>query len=145
MERRNFLGSVIGFVAGTQIPWKATEPTYKTPCLHKQKAHFLRAFHLKENKLKLFKGICVLDTGEEILAPPIKEIVIERTEFGHVLSIDIKFKDIKIEQKMVFVKFKLVDDLGFRFNYKRLTPLIYCKPKNIVKIHYDFSAQFFTL
>lgn len=113
MDRRNFIGSVLGIVAGTQTPWKGEEPTYKTPLPEKRKAHLLRAFNLKQNKLKFFTCVLVLDTGVEIKAPAIKDITVHRTEFGHIYRIILIFKSINVMGALNIIKIKFIDDLGF--------------------------------
>ncbi|MEA1999831.1 MAG: hypothetical protein U9N61_11000, partial [Euryarchaeota archaeon] len=98
------LEGVIGVIAGTQVPWTAQSPVYKTPSRDKQLAHRVRALHLKQNKLNKFRAVCVMESRQEIFAPAVKQIRIQNTEFGHCSLVTWEFEEIELKQPVIINK-----------------------------------------
>lgn len=134
MEHRDFIKGVIGFIAGTQIPWKAQSPVYKHPSINKTLAHKIRALHLKQRNLKLFKGVCVLENGQEIYAPKVKQIKTQQTEFGHCSLVAWKFVAIELKQHVKVIKIRLIDDMGFLIVEHDLDKPIQGQPGNSIHL-----------
>jgi hypothetical protein len=107
------LNEIIGVKPATKKPWTVQRPEYKELDGQEMFAHYLRALHLKRNKLNSFKCVCVLDTGEELLGPGIDTVKIYNTKFGHAHKIDIRFTPIDLRIPLTVVSLKLIDDLGF--------------------------------
>lgn len=127
MERRDFLKGVIGVVAGTQVPWVAQSPVYKTPTLTGQTAHRVRALHLKQSKLKLFKAVCITESGQELYAPKVSQIKVQNTNFGHCVLVTWSFVEIELKQTVNVNRVRLIDDLGAMIMERDLVdPVIGC-------------------
>ncbi len=131
---------IIGFVTGTESPWKAQPPVYILPSLTKMLAHKLRALHLKTNKLNKFTGVCVLESGQEVCAPKVKKIRIQSTEFGHCSLVAWEFVKIDLQQQITVTSFYLIDDLGFLVA-KDLTPLC-LNPGDSIKFIPEVSFRY---
>lgn len=134
MERRDFLKGVIGVVAGTQVPWIAQSPVYKTPTLKGQIAHRVRALHLKSSTLKLFKAACVTESGQELYAPKVDKIKVQKTNFGHCVLVTWSFVDIELKQAVNINKVRLIDDLGTMVMESPLTTPVAGCPGAIVRL-----------
>lgn len=106
------LEGILGVIVSTQTPWIAQCPVYKHLDAEKMLAHKLRALHLNKNKLKCFRGICTLSTGQEIYIPKIKNIQIQTTDFGHCHQVTWGIESIDIKQDMILLSTHLIDDLG---------------------------------
>lgn len=116
MERRTFLGTVIGLLLPARIPFIAEQVDYKECGLIKKYKHIIRAFEIDEDYLYKFK-IVTTTQDTEFVAPSIKKI--ERTEN----SILFRAQDINIINNSINTKScKLIDDQGYllgHYNYYR--------------------------
>jgi hypothetical protein len=135
LASQHFLKGVIGVVVGTQKPWTAQSPVYRNPSPTKKIAHQVRALHLKQNKLTKFKGVCVMESGQELIAPKVKHIKIQNTEFGHCILVAWEFEDIELKQPVKIVKLRIVDDLGFCVMDKIICPPIYGRPEDTIRLY----------
>lgn len=123
---------VLGTITGTQTPWIAQCPVYKHASAEKMFTHKLRAMHLQQNKLKHFKCIYILGTGQEILAPTIRHIQTQKTEFGHCALVTWIFESIDIKQLMTVVAIRLIDDLGVLVMKRVFPTAVFCVPSNVL-------------
>lgn len=126
--------NVIGFIVGKQTPWIAQSPAYRHPSESKMAHHKIRAMRLKQSKLKLFKVVCVLEGGQEIYAPKVKQIRSQNTEFGHCSLVTWEFFEVELQQPITIIKTRIVDDLGFLVVKHLFYSYRCCKPKDIIQL-----------
>lgn len=125
---------VLGFYQYSTTPWIAQCPVYKQTSAEKMLTHKLRAMRLQQNKLKHFKCIYVLGTGQEILAPKIKHIQTQKTEFGHCALVIWVFESIDVKQHMTIVALRLIDDLGILVMKRVFPTAVFCVPNNTLDL-----------
>lgn len=134
MERRNFLKGVLGFIAGTKVPWVAQSPVYRPLPPKAQKAHKIRALHLEQERLNLFKAVCVTDSGQELWAPKVDKVKIQTTNFGHCVLVTWSFVEIELRQTVTVNTVRLIDDLGYLIMERPIIyPVVGC-PGDIIRL-----------
>jgi hypothetical protein len=134
MGKSELLIGVIGTIPDTETNWIAQSPVYKTPTSDKQLAHRVRALHLKKSKLRLFKGVCITDIGQELWAPRVDKVKVYNTKFGHCVLVTWSFIPIRLEQDINIKRIKLIDDLGYLVQDSTVEGYSFCKAKDTVSI-----------
>ncbi len=96
IDRRGFLGSVIGFFTATQIPWIAKEPNEEI-------------IQQPETILKDFKTFVSLTDGRIIQGPGVQDII-----DGSLKLFDINVvKPTEFKGSIIFYKKKLLSNMNF--------------------------------
>jgi len=129
MTRRNFLGSVIGTLVITQMPFKAQGPnTILVSDSLRNRIH--RAYRLGSKNLLNFQAILKTNQGL-IWAPPVEKI----NEYG------LKFIGLEMSQKIYCVESSIIDDEGFPLQYHSWTNAQYLCPYDM--LHLTYPIDFF--
>jgi hypothetical protein len=102
MNRRGFLGSVIGLLVTSQLPFKAKRPDYITPFQDRK----LRFWNLSEEQLRKCR-ISVITNKGEFLAPGIASV--EKTESKIVL----KCEPLLVNQHFTTLSVNVIDDENY--------------------------------
>jgi hypothetical protein len=136
MDRRDLLKGLLGIAIGSGIKWEAKEaPTPKMVTGDTFLAHRLRALHLPKARLETFSGIVFTDTGQQLYAPSVKNVIIKTTKFHHVQFVEWEFDEIKISKQFCLTRIKVIDDLNTCVIDHTFNPLINCRAGDVLRLY----------
>jgi hypothetical protein len=102
VDRRNFLGSVIGTFVASQLPFIARPITVEKELTDERRARYQASlFDLSDSELKKYRLFVVAAGNIRFIAPAIKEIVREKR--NGEMSIGFKAEDITLSVPMVML------------------------------------------
>lgn len=107
MERRSFLGLMIGTLAGAPFVAEAAPRARKIPRLEKIK-RWVRAFELPQSQLRKFRAICKTPEGE-FWAPSLDTAAVREDE----LKLTLSFATVDLTRAVSVHGVRIVDDQGF--------------------------------
>ncbi len=137
MERRGFFGSVLGFVVGTQIPFKALAAP--APVEMSRVDRYIKLLHVfKEDSSILMKYRGILHTTDGMIqCPGILSLVRDMKELKWVLT----FKEIEMQSSLIVRSLSILDERGNRLLTKEFSSSIDVVATNVLKLTYTLDAD----
>lgn len=139
LNRRGFIGSMIGTFITSQLPFQAVAVAYNEPKGKIARArNFVRLFQLSEEQLKNCRFYLVHLDGTEFWAPPIQSV---KLEDGETPKLIFKVEDVSVLSFIAYKRAGLVDDLGSHIQEVAFHHDIHLIVGDVLKLTYTLNLS----